>query len=59
MSLFCRHCDRKLVMADNGTWMDGDGFCACVKAPLAVPVQGKYLGVLHEPMPAGLRGGPQ
>jgi hypothetical protein len=53
----CRHCGNCLRRLKNGYWVDGDGMYACVKAPLESAGSGRPAGfVLHEPMPAGLRG---
>jgi hypothetical protein len=54
-AVICRHCGRHLTMIPYG-WIDENGIAVCQKytGPLPVPECG-YM--LHEPMPAGLRGG--
>lgn len=62
----CRHCGKKIWQTPppNSTWCDDDGFAACVKGQLGPRPVGHRPGerlpsvppVLHEPMPAGLRG---
>jgi hypothetical protein len=52
----CQHCGKGLYRRPHG-WEDTDGITVCVKAPLAQVGQGTRPDyVLHQPMPAGLRG---
>lgn len=48
----CRHCGSHITKTapPNDTWCDDAGFAACVKAPPG------GTPVLHQPMPAALRG---
>jgi hypothetical protein len=57
----CRGCAAILEPASTGgLWMDGHGFLVCVKAPLESIGGGQVPDyVFHEPMPAGLDGGPE
>ena len=48
----CRHCGKSLERIVAG-WVDEAGFFACVKGGLPGSGRGP---VLHDPMPAGLRG---
>jgi hypothetical protein len=53
----CRHCGRPIEKITAG-WVDGAGFAVCVKAPAESVGHGTAANfALHEPMPAGLRGG--
>jgi hypothetical protein len=46
----CRHCERDIEQVANGTWVDGDGFAACVKAPADSVGGGQAASfVLHMP----------
>lgn len=55
----CRHCGALLTKLRLGHWMDPNGIMVCVKAPLSSIGQGRVPNwLLHEPMPAGLRGAP-
>lgn len=54
----CRGCGRGLWPRGQN-WADRDGIEVCVKAPLEAAGHGERPAyVLHEPMPAGLRGAP-
>lgn len=54
--VLCRHCGIQLIPLghDSETWTDENGFTVCVKGPL----EPLAVGVLHQPMPTGLRGSP-
>jgi hypothetical protein len=56
----CRGCGTILEPASTGgRWTDGHGFLVCVPAPLEGTGGGQAPAyVFHEPMPAGLDGGP-
>jgi hypothetical protein len=55
----CRHCGAAIKPLPNGCWSDEAGFMVCVKAPLSSVGHGVPASfVLHQPMPAGLDGGP-
>jgi hypothetical protein len=49
----CRHCGGNIMLLPSGRWINGQGIYVCMKGP---PGQA---GVLHQPMPAGLRGEPR
>jgi len=65
--VLCRHCGTVLIQTLLGDWTNARGFQACIKSPPEPPpgpgknpdprVYGNL--VLHQPMPAGLRGAPQ
>jgi hypothetical protein len=60
--LTCRGCARALWPTDSadGVWEDADGRVVCFeggRASLAIGSQPHQ--VLHQPMPVGLRGGPE
>jgi hypothetical protein len=54
----CMHCGRGIWLRPWG-WADADGLVVCVKAPAEQIVSGQVPNyVVHQPMPAGLRGSP-
>lgn len=57
----CRGCGTILTPASvKGRWIDGHGFMVCVPSPLAGIGHGQRPDyVFHQPMPAGLDGGPE
>jgi hypothetical protein len=60
--LACRGCTRALWPADGakGQWEDADGRVVCfVGGRTGHAIGSSPHQVLHQPMPAGLRGGPE
>jgi hypothetical protein len=54
----CQGCEKGLWPRGEN-WSDADGFEVCIKVPLKDTGTGQRPDyVLHQPMPAGLRGAP-